>query len=115
MDAIRSRLRNLPFFAQLGAETLNAIADVSVWQSIAGGWELFAQGAMTEALHVNLSGRLIVVRESAESGEEVARLCAQRRACRRDVDPLGRTAFGERLCLAPIRKFFPLPAPTLKN
>ncbi len=71
MDAIRSRLRNLPFFAQLGAETLNAIAGVSVWQSIAGGWELFAQGAMTEALHVNLSGRLIVVREAAEGGEEV--------------------------------------------
>lgn len=71
MDAIRSRLRNLPFFAQLDAGTLNAIAEVSVWQSIAGGWELFAQGAAAEALHINLSGRLIVVREAAEGGEEV--------------------------------------------
>lgn len=71
MDAIRSRLRNLPFFAQLDAGTLNAIAEVSVWQSIAGGWELFAQGAEAEALHINLSGRLIVVREAAEGGEEV--------------------------------------------
>ncbi len=71
MDAIRAHLRNLPFFAQLNAATLNAIADVSIWQSIAGGWELFSQGADAQALHINLSGRLIVVRETPDGGEEV--------------------------------------------
>lgn len=71
MDAIRAHLRNLPFFARLDAATLSDIADASVWQSLPGGWELFSQGAEAQALHINLSGRLIVVRETAEGDEEV--------------------------------------------
>ena len=72
MDDIRARLRNLPFFSGLSAETLNAIAEASNWQSLAGGWEVFAQGAQSDALHINLTGRLIVVREGADgAGDEV--------------------------------------------
>ncbi|WP_133162387.1 patatin-like phospholipase family protein [Hyphococcus luteus] len=70
MDAVRARLRNLPFFAGLGAETLDAIADASTWQSLAGGWEVFSQGAPSDALHINLTGRLIVVRESPEGADD---------------------------------------------
>ncbi|WP_425408060.1 patatin-like phospholipase family protein [Hyphococcus sp.] len=69
MDAIRAHLRNLPFFAQLDATTLDAIADASIWQSVPGGWELFAQGGESDALHINLFGRLIVVRAGAD-GED---------------------------------------------
>lgn len=69
MDAIRARLKDLPFFADLDEAVLNAIADVSVWQSLAGGWELFAQGAPSDALHINLSGRLIVVRQTSLGNE----------------------------------------------
>ncbi len=71
MDVVRARLRNLPFFAQLDAATLNDIAEVSSWQSLPGGWALFAQGAEADALHINISGRLMVVRESADGGEDV--------------------------------------------
>ncbi|MCK5749449.1 MAG: cyclic nucleotide-binding domain-containing protein, partial [Oricola sp.] len=71
MDAIRARLRNLPFFAGLGAETLNAIEEASTWQSLAGGWEVFSQGTPSDALHINLTGRLIVVREGADGADEV--------------------------------------------
>ncbi|WDI30500.1 patatin-like phospholipase family protein [Hyphococcus flavus] len=73
MDTIRAHLRDLPFFAQLDEATIDAVADVSIWQSIAGGWELFSQGSDSEALHFNLFGRLIVVRKSRDDdeGEEV--------------------------------------------
>ena len=71
MDDIRARLRNLPFFAELGSSALSAIAEVGTWQSLAGGWELFAQGAVSEFLHINLSGRLIVVRTGADDVDEV--------------------------------------------
>ena len=71
MDAIRARVRNLPFFAGLGGETLTAIAEASTWQSFAGGWELFSQGSASDAMHINLSGRLIVVRESPDAPDEV--------------------------------------------
>jgi len=71
MDAIRSRLRNLPFFAGISSGALNEIAETSVWQSLGGGWELFRQGATSEYLHINLSGRLIVVRESEDGADEV--------------------------------------------
>ncbi|MEO1136885.1 MAG: patatin-like phospholipase family protein [Pseudomonadota bacterium] len=71
MEAIRTRLRNLPFFTSLSAQTLGAIAEVSTWQSLAGGWELFAQGETSQALHINLSGRLIVVRHSVDGADEV--------------------------------------------
>lgn len=71
MESVRAHLRNLPFFASLSAGTLNDIADASVWQSLPGGWELFSQEAEAQALHINLSGRLIVVRETAEGDEEV--------------------------------------------
>ncbi len=70
MDDIRARLRNLPFFASLGAETLNAIAEASQWQSLAGGWEVFAQGTTSDALHINLTGRLIVVREGVDGADD---------------------------------------------
>ncbi len=71
MNIVRDRLRNLPFFAELGAETLNAIAEASTWQSLAGGWEVFEQGAPSDALHINLTGRLIVVRQSPDGAEDV--------------------------------------------
>ncbi|MEZ5892860.1 MAG: patatin-like phospholipase family protein [Parvularculaceae bacterium] len=70
MDLVRSRLRNLPFFAELGSSALSAIADASEWQSLAGGWELFSQGSRSDALHINLSGRLIVVREGVDGGKD---------------------------------------------
>ncbi len=71
MDAIRDRLRNLPFFTGLSAGTLGALAQASTWQSLPGGWELFAQGAPSDALHINLTGRLVVVRETPDRGDEV--------------------------------------------
>lgn len=71
MDAVRSRLRNLPFFAGLSAATINDIADASHWLSLAGGWELYAQGSISDALHINLTGRLIVVRENPDGPDEV--------------------------------------------
>lgn len=70
MDAIRKRLEELPFFARLDPEALDAIAERGVWYSLAGGMELFPEDAMSDALYFNLSGRLIVVRDGAE-GEEV--------------------------------------------
>ncbi len=70
MDDLRARLRNLPFFAGLGAETINAIAEASRWQSLAGGWEVFTQGATSDALHINLTGRLIVVREGVDGADD---------------------------------------------
>ncbi|WP_375204154.1 patatin-like phospholipase family protein [Hyphococcus sp.] len=71
MDAVRTRLRNLPFFAGLSAATINDIADASQWLSLAGGWELYAQGSSSDALHINLTGRLIVVREPPDGPDEV--------------------------------------------
>ncbi|WP_411820917.1 patatin-like phospholipase family protein [Hyphococcus formosus] len=71
MDAIRDRLRDLPFFAGLEAKTLTAIAAVSVWQSVPGGWELFSQDTRSDALHINISGRLIVVRTNQEGEDHV--------------------------------------------
>jgi len=71
MDAIRNRLRDLPFFAELEATTLAAIASVSRWQSLPGGWELFAQDTKSDALHINISGRLIVVRTNQDGDDDV--------------------------------------------
>ncbi len=71
MDDVRTRLRNLPFFAGLSAATINDIAEASQWLSLAGGWELYAQGSASDALHINLTGRLIVVRENPEGADEV--------------------------------------------
>ncbi len=70
MNEIRARLRSLPFFAGLNAETLTAIAEASQWQSLAGGWEVFAQGATSDALYINLTGRLIVVREGVDGADD---------------------------------------------
>lgn len=70
MYAIRDRLSELSFFSEIGASALNDIAARGVWHSIAGGWELFAEGAPSERLCFNLSGRLIVVRKN-EDGEQV--------------------------------------------
>ncbi len=67
---MRDRLLELPFFAGLDPEALEAIAARGVWQSLAGGWELFSEGAPSDALHFNLSGRLIVVRRT-EEGDSV--------------------------------------------
>ncbi|MEX6633328.1 patatin-like phospholipase family protein [Hyphococcus lacteus] len=71
MDAIRNRLRDLPFFSELEATTLAAIASVSRWQSLPGGWELFAQDTKSDALHINISGRLIVVRTNQDGDDDV--------------------------------------------
>ncbi len=70
MDAVRDRLLEFSFFAGLDPEALDSIAARGVWQSLAGGWELFAEGAASDALHFNLSGRLIIVR-CGEAGDEV--------------------------------------------
>ena len=70
MDAIRERLREFSFFSELDPEALDAIAARGIWQSLAGGWELFGEGAASDALHFNLSGRLIIVRHG-EEGDEV--------------------------------------------
>ena len=70
MHAVKERLTEFPLFAGLNEDALDAIVAHGVWFSLAGGWELFAEGAASKALHVNLSGRLIVVRKGPE-GEEV--------------------------------------------
>ena len=70
MDAIKQRLLEFAFFDQLDPEALDAIAARGVWLSLAGGWELFREGARSNTLYFNLSGRLIVVRKGPE-GEEV--------------------------------------------
>ncbi|WP_428408324.1 patatin-like phospholipase family protein [Hyphococcus sp.] len=71
MDTVRTRLRNLPFFAGLSAATINDIAEASQWLSLAGGWPLYEQGSPSDALHINLTGRLIVVRENPDGPDEV--------------------------------------------
>jgi NTE family protein len=70
MTPMIERLRGLSFFQTLSDETFRAIIDRGLWFSLAGGWELFAQGARSQTLFFVISGRLIVVREGA-SGEEV--------------------------------------------
>lgn len=70
MEAIKDRLREFPLFAELDAKPLEFIAERGIWFSLAGGWELFAKDAGSKALHVILSGRLIVVRDGPD-GEEV--------------------------------------------
>ena len=70
MIEMRDRLREFSLFSAVDEATLAAIADCGVWQSMAGGWSLFEEGAPSEALYINLSGRLIVVRNTDE-GEEV--------------------------------------------
>lgn len=70
MDAIRQRLIEYALFSELDPEALNAIAARGVWQSLAGGWELFQEGVTSNHLHFVLSGRLIVVRKG-EEGDEV--------------------------------------------
>ena len=71
MQAIFERLSEFPFFQDLDETALRAVADSGAWQSVAGGWELFRQGEASNALHFNLSGRLIVVRRSLEGQEDV--------------------------------------------
>jgi len=71
MQAIIDRLSEFTFFKTLEPAALEHIAAHGVWHSLAGGWELFAQGDSTEALHFVLSGRLIVVRQSGEGEDEV--------------------------------------------
>lgn len=70
MEVVKRRLYQLPLFAGLDPEALDAIAQQGCWQALGGGWPLFMQGEDSDALHVNLSGRLIVVRPGPE-GEEV--------------------------------------------
>ena len=70
MDAIKTRLKELPFFAALDDDVLDAIAARGDWYSLAGGRELFHEGAPSDRLSFNLSGRIIVVRQGPE-GEEV--------------------------------------------
>jgi len=70
MQAVKERLTEFSLFSGLNEAALNAIVAHGLWFSLAGGWELFTEGADSRALHVNLSGRLIVVRKGPE-GEEV--------------------------------------------
>ncbi len=71
MRAVLERLSEFPFFRDLDPATLADLVAHGTWQSLAGGWELFSQAAPSEALHFNLSGRLIVVRRGQEGGDEV--------------------------------------------
>lgn len=71
MTPIRDRLRGLAFFQQLDTPTIEAIAAHGLWFSLAGGWELFRQGANAQTLFFVLSGRLIVVRENQTGEDEV--------------------------------------------
>lgn len=70
MSLPTDRLRELPFFRSLHADTLAAITERGQWFSLAGGWELFEQGSLSQHLYFVVSGRLIVVRQGA-AGEEV--------------------------------------------
>ncbi|MBI1366345.1 MAG: cyclic nucleotide-binding domain-containing protein [Alphaproteobacteria bacterium] len=70
MAELIDRLRALPFFEALDDSTTKEIADRGLWFSLAGGWELFAQGGNSQTLFFLLSGRLIVVRSGA-AGETV--------------------------------------------
>lgn len=65
MSALIDRLRGLSFFRQLDVAVIQAFVERAHWYSLAGGWELFAQNGRSEFFYVVLSGRLIVVRESA--------------------------------------------------
>lgn len=70
MTAPLESLKELAFFRALGDATCRAIAERGLWFSLAGGWELFSQGARSQTLFFVLSGRLIVVR-SGPNGDEV--------------------------------------------
>ncbi|MEM8936955.1 MAG: patatin-like phospholipase family protein [Pseudomonadota bacterium] len=71
MDAVKQRLKALSAFRNLETDTLDAIAARGRWMSLSGGWELFAEGDRAAALHIILSGRLIVVRNAPEGDEVV--------------------------------------------
>lgn len=70
MEAIRRRLTEFPLFREMDAAVIDAISAIGFWFSLPGGWELFREGAPSEYLYFNLSGRMIVVREGRD-GDEV--------------------------------------------
>ena len=70
MTPLIERLHGLGFFRAIGAMTFKAIVERGLWFSLAGGWELFAQGAQSQTLFFVISGRLIVVRHGS-LGDEV--------------------------------------------
>lgn len=70
MTPMIERLRGLPFFRALSETTFRAIIDRGLWFSLAGGWELFAQGSNSQTVYFVVSGRLVVVRETS-GGDEV--------------------------------------------
>ncbi len=70
MKPVVERLNQLEFFRSLEPATRRAMIDRGQWYSLAGGWELFKQGAPSDTIYFVLSGRLIVVRQCPD-GEEV--------------------------------------------
>ena len=71
MDAIRERLKQFEFFNSLDPDAFEAILEHCVWRSLAGGWELFGEGDVSDTLFFNISGRLVVVRKSIDGDEVV--------------------------------------------
>ena len=70
MSELTERLGDLPFFKSFLPESLELLAERGEWFSLAGGSELFHQGADADWMYFVLTGRLIVVRES-DAGQEV--------------------------------------------
>ncbi|MGE0407656.1 MAG: patatin-like phospholipase family protein [Amphiplicatus sp.] len=70
MTAMHDQLSRLAFFKALSPAAFKAIVERGLWFSLPGGWELFAQGALSQTLFFVMSGRLIVVRAGA-GGDEV--------------------------------------------
>jgi len=71
MQAVLDRMNALPFFQSLEEKTRRDLASVGCWHSVAGGWQLYDQGGVSNRLQFLLSGRLIVVRTNDETDEVV--------------------------------------------
>lgn len=71
MPSLEERLAAFPLFRSLGPLTRSAMAANGSWFSLAGGSELFRQGARSLTLFLLLSGRLIVVRRVGDADEVV--------------------------------------------
>lgn len=72
MVQLIDRLRALPFFRTLDADTLTALVEKGQWYALAGGSELFRQETSSAFLYFVISGRLIVVHDGADGDEVIA-------------------------------------------
>ena len=71
MQAVLERMKALPFFRSLSEETCRDVAEAGCWHSVAGGWQLFAQGQVSDRVDFLLSGRFVVVRRNDAADEVV--------------------------------------------